>query len=304
MKWTTFSRPFNSRSRFQFQIMSDLFLETSGCYTTFNIPRRAPFLVLAGNIGRLCNYGTYYFFIHKQCKAFEHVYLVPGNDDFTDRSRDEGLRFLDFLAREPGLHGRLTILNRTRVDLTDGFFKVTLLGCSLYSHIPQEARDLVETRIADFRRTSNWTIDDHNREHARDVKWLKEQMDDLRNELGGRWRRVVVITHYPPLAEGCCNPHDADKPWISMYGSDLLNDPSLAGRFKVHTWIFGHSTWNIDERKGGVKRLVSNQRRYFLSEFSLDEKYRKEPSKSSMRYRLDDSTRDVPSFNVGKVVEF
>ncbi|KAF5867400.1 putative ser thr protein phosphatase superfamily protein, partial [Botrytis fragariae] len=61
-----------------FQILSDLHLEVCSQYYTFSIAPVAPYLILAGDIGRLIDYEGYLAFLAKQTAQFEKVFLVLG----------------------------------------------------------------------------------------------------------------------------------------------------------------------------------------------------------------------------------
>jgi hypothetical protein len=157
----------NKSERFQF--MSDLHLEAKKEYSTLDFPCQAPYLILAGDIGRLCEYQLYLEFPTKQCGRFLKVFLVLGNHEFFRSSRAEGLRLAVMLEHEAALQGKLVILNRRKVDLSEN---LTILGCTLHSHIAAENYTSVQTRVKDFIRIKDWTIEDHNAEHRADVDWL------------------------------------------------------------------------------------------------------------------------------------
>lgn len=59
-----------------FQVMSDLHLEVHQQYAYFNIPPKAPYLILAGDIGRLKDHQPYLEFLARQCDQFVKVFLV------------------------------------------------------------------------------------------------------------------------------------------------------------------------------------------------------------------------------------
>ncbi|EEQ33660.1 ser/Thr protein phosphatase [Microsporum canis CBS 113480] len=59
-----------------FQYISDLHLEDGQLYETFVVPRTAPYLILAGDIGCLRNYKEYVTFLAAQCAQFGHVFIT------------------------------------------------------------------------------------------------------------------------------------------------------------------------------------------------------------------------------------
>lgn len=72
------------------------------------------------------------------------------------------------LVQEPSMHGKLRFLNRCKIDLHDS--KVTVLGCTLQSHISKDYTKLTN----DFEQTTAWSVKAHNDEHERDLEWLKD----------------------------------------------------------------------------------------------------------------------------------
>ncbi len=101
----------------KFQVLSDLHLEVGDQYQSFQIPVQAPFLILAGDIGRLQDYDKYLSFITTQCARFRAVYLVLGNHEFYGISRSDGLARAHRLENDEKTLGRLKVFNRTRLDL-------------------------------------------------------------------------------------------------------------------------------------------------------------------------------------------
>ena len=282
--------------------MSDLHLEVGQKYATF-CSAKAPYLILAGDIGRLADYEPYREFLRAQCDQFAGVYLVLGNHEFFGGSRRSGLELARKMEAEPTLQGRLTILNRRRVDV-EGRRPVTILGCTLHSYVPAEAREVVERKINDFRRIADWTVAEHVAEHARDVEWLEREIKAVRDgeAAGAERRRIVVISHHAPSTRGTSNPAQADNPWSSAFGTDLLRTRPASGLDDVQWWIFGH-THHSTQLSVGATKLVSNQRGYVFPN-------RQEPKPSSNGIfratvqRFSSNTgHDEDVFDVAKMIQ-
>lgn len=89
-----------------FQYMSDLHLEVGQQYLTFDFDPRAPYLILAGDIGRLVDYESYLAFLRKQMARYERVFLVLGNHEFYGTSFEAGVaRARAAWRRNPALTG-------------------------------------------------------------------------------------------------------------------------------------------------------------------------------------------------------
>lgn len=202
--------------------MSDLHLEVRAQYKDFLIPPNAPYLILAGDIGRLCDYDLYLEFLRMQCAQFNRVFLVLGNHEFFGISRAEGLQLALSLEQEACLSDRLKLLNRTMVDIADG---VTVLGCTLQSHISIESYSIVEAKVKDFKRIHAWTVDDHNAEHAADVAWLQQEIRAIRTSdrvSHRKPRRILVVSHHAPVRRGSSKPAEEESPWADAFATELL----------------------------------------------------------------------------------
>lgn len=274
--------------KIKFQIMSDLHLEVGQQYATFNIPAHAPFLILAGDIGRLIDYTAYLEFLRRQCLIFQKVFLVLGNHEFFGTSRANGLRLAGSLENEHELGGKLHVLDRIRVDLPDS--NVTVLGCTLHSKIALEAEEVVAKKIKDFQRIEDWGVQDHNREHAKDVQWLRDQIENTHRAKDHTKRKLIVVTHHAPICHGTSRPKDSENPWSSAFATNLLPEPVFSN---VQWWIFGHTHFTTKFRKGQI-RLISNQRGYVIP--GHESPVRKTPLRESLRQRDD-------QFDARKVIQ-
>lgn len=250
------------RKSLQIQLMSDLHLEVGQQYLTFRISPTAPYLVLAGDIGQLSNYELYLSFLRLQCDQFLRVFLVLGNHEFFGVSHDEGVHLADCLEKEPSLSGRLLVLHRRRYDFEESS-DITVVGCTLWSQIQPEAREIVESKVKDFRRIQDWSVAKHNAEHDKDVDWLQKQIQMIRKEPNGLHRRIVVITHHAPSLRQTSKPSDTENPWTSAFASDLIGAKNVPSLTDVQWWIFGHTHYSTYFMSNGVK-VISNQRGYSL----------------------------------------
>ena len=249
--------PFRKFRSLHFQIMSDLHLEVGQQYAKFHIQPCAPFLVLAGDIGRLADYDGFRGFLDTQCKQFRKVFLVLGNHEFFGAPRAQGLVLAERLENEESLKDRLFVMNRKRVDLPG----VAILGCTLQSHVPDDSKAIVAQKINDFRHIGDWTVANHNAEHAKDVDWLKKDIKTIRKTEDASQRKILVVTHYAPAIRGTSAPANEGNPWSSAFSTDLLGQHGGSPLDTVQYWVFGHTHYCSEFTQGNV-RLVSNQRGY------------------------------------------
>ncbi|MCJ1345505.1 hypothetical protein MMC31_003712 [Peltigera leucophlebia] len=246
-----------------FQINSDLHLEVGQQYSSFQIPASAPYLVLAGDIGRLADYDSYLDFLRTQTEQFELVFLVLGNHEFYSSTFTAGLESAGKLEKEPCLNGRLVLLHQTRYDLPNS--GLVVLGCTLWSKVPAEVNEIVKAKVKDFQKIEGWTVGHHNAAHESDLSWLRQQIVSVQTEnkesqKGESERSILVITHHAPLVSGTSSPDQAKNPWTPAFATDILSQGNWTN---VKAWVFGHTHYTTELKKGGVK-VVSNQRGYVL----------------------------------------
>jgi hypothetical protein len=252
-----------------FQILSDLHLDHESQYLTFHIPVSAPFLILAGNIGRLIDYEQYLSFLIRRCNLHEKVFLVLGALEFHGIGWMDGLQLAHKMEKDPVMKGRLEVLYETRSDVPGT--NVTLLGCTLWSKIPESDTAAVLRKMPEFNEKTgiqNWDIEKHNSEHKRDLWWLVEKArNSSPSPAGGALapaatagskeeRQIVMVTAFAPDLRECLEPWQVDAPWASAYGTNLLDGPYFGN---IKTWISGTTGRSCDFKKGETT-VVSNQR--------------------------------------------
>ncbi|KAG7112642.1 hypothetical protein HYQ45_017187 [Verticillium longisporum] len=245
------------------QILSDLHLEVCQQYTSYHFPSSAPLLLLGGDIGRLIDYEGYRRFLEAQVARYRKVFLVLGNHEFFGLDYDAGLAQARRLAAEPSLAAGLVLLHKTRWD--DPGSGLTILGCTLWSALPDDSHDLVRTSVSDYAHIHAWTPARHNEVHADEVAWLREQVAQLASggrQEQGRARRLLVATHHAPCVKGTSRPEHAASPLSFAFATDLVHEKAWAWA-GVKVWVFGHTHFSTSFTQNGI-RLVANQRGYVL----------------------------------------
>ena len=142
--WSLFKRTSSS-----FQILSDLHLGINQ-QCSFEVPVCAKYLNLAGDIGRLEDYNNHRVFLQTQTSKFQIVFLSLGDHKFYETTFNTGLEKAKQLAYESCMNGRLVLLHQRRYNIRDS--DVTILGCTLWSHVSQESKDIVNHEISDFQK--------------------------------------------------------------------------------------------------------------------------------------------------------
>ncbi|PKS13313.1 hypothetical protein jhhlp_000084 [Lomentospora prolificans] len=278
----------------QIQLLSDIHLEIASQYTTYSFPHTAPYLLLAGDVGNLVHYADYLAFLKSLTPHYSRVFLLLGNHDFYGLTYEATLDAAARITAEPDLHGKVTLLHRTRWDDPDS--DLTILGCTLWSRVPAKAGDTVFYRVSDYLQIKEWTVEKHNEKHLEEVDWLKRELAKLalehkaavkkvadenkkrRKEAEAnrpkaasppvqdlpadlplpRRRRILVATHHAPCVKGAQRPDKEDKPWASAFVTDLV---PKGGWSDVDVWAFGHTHFSTEMLVKGT-RIVANQRGY------------------------------------------
>ncbi|ROT39718.1 hypothetical protein SODALDRAFT_339161 [Sodiomyces alkalinus F11] len=219
-----------------FQFMSDLHLELGQQYDAFDFPAVAPYLT----------------------ERYQRVFLVLGNNEFHGMDHATGISTAKKLENEPLLDGKLTLLHRTRSDVDHGQTVVSVLGCTLWSRIRDDAADQVRSKVKDFQSIQGWTVERHNAEHEADVQWLKNEIGLIARDEPNNV--VIVITHHAPAIQEASRPEYMASPITGAFATDLLPSGDWG---RVEYWIYGHTHFSTEFEKGSVT-VVSNQRGYIL----------------------------------------
>lgn len=268
--------------RTNFQILSDLHLEVGSQYTTYTIPATAPYLILAGDIGCLADYDLYLAFLARIAPSFDKILLVLGNHEFYSLTYEQGIEAGRWLEKEAILNGKLVLLHQGVFEVPHS--SITILGCTLWSHIPKESEDVVVSKVKDYKNIESWTVEQHNIAHKSDLMWLIRTFQSIQHtnlvhvmQETGLQRQLIVVTHHAPLLKGTSRPEHESNPWTCAFATDVLNDDRW-GWDGVKWWVFGHTHFSTEftESESGV-RVVSNQRGYALSGNADNEKKVQKP---------------------------
>ncbi|KAH6621908.1 Metallo-dependent phosphatase-like protein [Boeremia exigua] len=275
----------------RFQIISDLHLETpiqTPSYTYFsaaaNFPLLAPNLLLLGDIGLIAHKQPLLAFLRSLLQRDPHlnIFYILGNHESYQMTLENALaqiqNFETTLTHDFG--PRFHLMDRRRVDLTPS---LTLLGCTLWTHVPPHHAHDVAAALKDFDDAHGvWdrSLDDHNADHARDLAWLNAQVSRI--EESEPQREIVVLTHHSPTTDARANSARflPERALNSGFRTDLRGERCWDS-VRVKVWAFGHTHFSCqfvdtgdvegsgdrfrsrDERR---KLVVSNQKGYAYPE--------------------------------------
>jgi hypothetical protein len=261
----------------QFQIYSDLHLETpfaSPTYSHFsrakNLPIDASNLFLLGDIGCVRDEGLLIFLrLLLASTPNLKVYYELGNHEAYGMSLDQAKkRLCEFEAEVRREYGeRFWFMDKRRVDVSP---TITILGCTLWSHISYASEATCVRLLTDFNEyagITGRTVEGHNTDHATDLAWLNEQFGAI--EMSEPGREIIVLTHHCPTKDArACDPRHVESNVRERFTSFLQNEPCWRSK-NLKVWAFGHTHYNcryLEQREGdgaaeGVL-VVANQKGY------------------------------------------
>lgn len=253
------------------QILSDLHLESPKAYDLYNIPPKAPYLALLGDIGNVVAHkDDILIFLTRHLRQFKAILFVPGNHEAYHSNWEETIAVLrafeEQVERDASL-GQFAVLDR-------GTFRppgldTVILGCSLFSHVPKEIQMAIEMGLNDFFLIKDWTVVDHNNAHQRDLTWLNDEVAKLEDHVNAT--NIIILTHWSPSRlPGVIDPKHVKSPITSGFSTNLVNERCFNST-KVKVWAFGHTHYNCDiemerESGAGMLRLLANQRGYYFAQ--------------------------------------
>ena len=244
-----------------FQILSDLHLETHSSYRSFKFPQTASYLALLGDIGHVAN-DELSSFLETQLGHYSIVFFLLGNHDPYHLSlkvaKAKMCRFQASMDKK-ALMGKFVFLDQTRYDVTKD---LTVLGCTLFSHISFRQEFAVESRMVDFKDILRWNVDDHNAAHESDIEWLNAQVSTIsKNE---PLRRIAIFTHHSPSVNSrCTDPNHIGSDVSTGFATDLSHEECWINPAVV-AWAFGHTHFNCAFIDTDGKAIISNQKGYRL----------------------------------------
>ena len=253
------------------QILSDLHLEVPKAYDLYEITPTAPYLALLGDIGNVVQHKDDFFaFLTQQLKQFRVVLFVLGNHEPFDSDWEatlEALQTFEDGVGENNALGEFVVMNRKAYRIPGT--KTMALGCSLFSHVPDEKLGAVEMGINDFYKIDGWNVHAHNGSHKRDLDWLNEEVSNLEKDLD--IHSIIILTHWSPSVDSrAVDPRHVGSAIGSGFATDLSGQACCKSA-KVKLWAFGHTHYNCDfEVSRGVGagplRFLANQRGYYFAQ--------------------------------------
>lgn len=206
-----------------FQYISDIHLEMGN---KVDIPRRAPFLILAGDIGDPYS-AEYVSFIDNVSHKFDRVFLISGNHEYYGHTIKETDKEIQNLAsRYKNVHFlQNDVYHFPHSD-------VSVFGATLWTHIPGNEAYFIRSMVNDYRHIQNFSIDLCNKLHEETKTTFQMFLEIFPN------RKWIVVCHHLPLLK-LVNEKYWNSPINSAYASDVdcFKDEHVIAIVYGHTHI-------------------------------------------------------------------
>lgn len=217
------------------QLLSDLHLEFHDNPVP-EIEDNIELLILAGDIG-YHHEKRYQEFLKKCNDTVQNTILITGNHEYY---YSQGYGKVDKKIQElvdtlPNVH----FLQKTYFDLDN---RIRILGCTLWTYIPNEYSSLIEGYMNDYQKirtkkeiNGKWKKYKINTEQVNIwyndyQKWLEQAINQAENE----GKRVIVVTHHSPVLN-----EEMEKNWLNF--GYYSNQSKLLESGKILLWCYGHT---------------------------------------------------------------
>ena len=291
----------STENEYKFQLLSDIHLEMPmvikridellvlGTFDALPFPASRRFSCLAQDIVLLGDVVTVprierlgelaeYLYV----AGFQRIIYIPGNHEYYTKLYTSPAGVDAFLreqcplisaevsARHPERAPlQMIFLNCDTLDLPGGY---RMLGCALWSHVPEEVAARVQSCISSYAliytalspSPQQATVAAVNGWHQEHVAWLRSEIQRAKEEN----KKVLVFTHFKPtlqwpakhsmsasLRERSSEKKNKDVSWAYQADCDALMDPEV-----VKAWFYGHDHASIVhyDQESGKPRFVVN----------------------------------------------
>eukprot|EP01022_Parablepharisma_sp_SALTPOND_P022402 TRINITY_DN45431_c0_g1_i2.p1 TRINITY_DN45431_c0_g1~~TRINITY_DN45431_c0_g1_i2.p1 ORF type:complete len:302 (+),score=-0.84 TRINITY_DN45431_c0_g1_i2:38-907(+) len=218
----------------KFQYFSDVHLEDHTSLS-FDFPVVSDTLLLGGDIGNIRLELTKET-LKNLAHAFTNVVYILGNHEYYQGSFEDPWPMevvesetLKFCSMYPNLH----FLNKSSWTHPSG---IQILGCTLWSHIPNKHKLLLQSTINDYQniytlKGQTITTKDTNRLFSTNFAWLQSIIPQNVHT------KTVVVTHYVPSFK-LCDTLPKDKPIKHIIATEL--DSFIESNENIVAWVCGH----------------------------------------------------------------
>jgi len=268
-----------------FQLVSDLHLEN---YYYKNIQSVIPhllvpsakYLIVAGDC---VNFNTFRdieiypnilkLFLDYYIDKFEKILYICGNHEHygTTLGLEGTIEYYRNYIKEYDVgRNKVIFLEKDRLDLED----INILGLTLWTKISNTSsltiNDYRQIRKQENGYTINLTYKDTLKEHEESVKWLSQQLDQIKE------RKVMIISHHMPSFQLVDSKYKNARN-NDAFASDL--NFLMESYPNIQLWCFGHVHESVKKTIANCECLCNPRGNSFYD--VVDEKYNKEKDEYS-----------------------
>lgn len=222
------------------------------------IPIRAPYCVLAGDIGYPAS-KQYEVFLKWISNKFEKIFLITGNHEYysqelTKEENDTKIQSLIDENQWKNIH--FLHPKNPSVDIKDTNIRV--IGSTLWTpvHLHRGSR-----LLNDAYQIKDWSMDKQNRWYEYEKTFLKNEIQKAKEEK----KDVIVVTHHLPSFQLIHPKYQKCSDINHLFASDcdeMIQSP-------VKAWFYGHTHTPMEKEMNGVK-IVSNPIGYKGENMKID----------------------------------
>lgn len=253
-----------STDNFKFQLYSDIHLEFFKSFP--QIPPKADYLFLAGDIGKLSHQNFKPFFDYCS-KNWKKTFYVFGNHEYYSSNKTHkklNKEYNEFFDTYDNVH----LLNDSFYDLDDTY---QIYGSTLWSSIDL-TNNLNDFKKIKMKNDKNWTVpinlEYYNNLYENSVNKLFDHIKTGKHNS----RKLIILTHYPPLRKTDYQLNDTSHPKYNSenlsikkyFANDFTNEYLIdygmteTELYKdVVIWMSGHTHYSYDFNH--CTRFLSNQ---------------------------------------------
>jgi predicted phosphodiesterase len=231
-----------------FQYLSDVHSEfysgNPGKLNKMGIQRKAPYLILAGDIGNPFS-KIYEDFIKRMSEIFDKVFLISGNHeyykhskhcgDFIDNEEDDGYKWLNFVDEQiRNIVNKFE--NKNVIYLQNECYKINddimIYGGTFWTNIKNDEIENVKEWMRDYQVIPNFTIKTCGELHKTAADNLEKSMEQFNKH------KFIVISHHLP-SYSLIHPKylGSNVRLNSAFASEI----DVAKDERIVAWIAGHT---------------------------------------------------------------
>ena len=263
--------------KLRFQLFSDIHIELANRVP--KIPNLAPYLFLAGDIGKI-NFKFFDEFISYCNTNWKKTFYICGNHEYYsgNKTHEEiNKTYKEYFSK----HENIVFLDDTIYSFDN--LPVNIYGSTLWTQVT-ETYGLNDFNMIKMKNDKNWTVpidkEYFNKLHVNSLK-------NLICSIKSSDKKLIVISHFPPIRKTKIQEnltshkmYETQPEYLANYFANDFTDEKLKEYetnekelfSKVKLWVSGHTHYSYDFNYMGT-RFLSNQIGYIGEQDMSNPKY-------------------------------